>query len=125
MKRTILVVVMMVAAAYAVGMANAEQNTGTVVSESLTAQVPAEGQAPTLTAEQQASLENRILKMEQAARDLSPEAIGKAIEELMKQRQQVYQQIANDLNTYSTTLNKPGFNLTRTEDGKFVYVKAQ
>lgn len=103
-----------------------EMGTGTTTTTgSVTQQEIDKAQAPTLTAEQQASLENRILKMEQAARDLSPEAIGKAIEQLMTQRQQTYQQIANDLNTYSTTLNKPGWNLTRDpQTGAFSYVKA-
>lgn len=86
------------------------------------AQEPQNAATPVLTIAEREGLENRILKLEAAAREMSPEAIGKAIEELMKARQSTYQQTANELNTFTAALAKPGWQLTRDQSGAFVYV---
>lgn len=77
-----------------------------------------------LTAEEESTLENKVIKMELAARELSPEAIGKAVADLLTARQQAYQQLTQDLNTYTTALQIEGTTLTRNQQtGKFARIK--
>ena len=96
----------------------------TEVSKSLTAQVPAPDNIKPLTTEEKATLENKVIKMELLARELSPEALGKAIADLIAAKQQAYQAATQDLNTYTTSIQIEGTVLNRDpKTGEFSRVK--
>lgn len=79
-----------------------------------------------LTSEEETTLENKVLKMETAARELSPEALGKAIADLIAAKQRAYEALVQDLNAYTSTIQIEGTVLNRDpKTGKFSRVKKE
>lgn len=67
--------------------------------------------APELTEVEKTTLENKILRAQQASQAAAPKALGEAIAELIAQRQDVAQKASNDASQFYNSLTKDGYQL--------------
>lgn len=82
---------------------------------------------PALTEGQQTRLALLLSTAELASRDASPEAMAKAIVDLIAARQAAVNKAVTELQTYYNGLQVPGWSLALRPDGegKFSYAKTQ
>jgi len=93
-----------------------------VLTDGLTAQVPAASDVPVLTDVQKLTVTNKIKDAQIAATAASPEALAKAIADLIAARQQAAIQSDRAANEYYQSLQKPGFTL---DPQTWTYVKTE